>query len=192
MSKKIDIKKIFKDKKLLVIIGSVALNLIFIGSILLCDSDAPRRGKQYMHGEWSQHRRNKMFDKNLFKSHMDSMKTHHKNMREILLADELDVVALRAAFNEINTERAKFGTIAENNMIEKFSKMSAKERQKFVKRMFGREKFGRGNGKGFGAKMGKFWKGDRKDDRQYPRRHRKGEGRGQHRGMQNAPVAQGD
>ncbi len=147
------IKKIFKDKKVLLIIGSVALNLILIAALLLCDCDTPKRGRRGYQPGW--YGRDKMVEKGVFKSHTGQMQKLHQKAMEILSADELDVNALRATFAEINAERGNFTKIAEDNMVEKFSKMSQKERQKFVRKMY------RGHGMSFGR--GRDGKGHRRE-----------------------------
>lgn len=120
------------NKKLLILLGiSLALNCGFIGYFAArpCRSIPPQRArfmpKPKHHGEFN-------FMKQAFKDNESRMRQAHRAIGEAFKTEDPDKI--KTAFAAADEARHQIDVQVQNAMIERFMKMSAKERQKFMRR----------------------------------------------------------
>ena len=126
------------NKKLLIVLGiSLALNCGFIGYFAArpCRSIPPQRARFMPKGE---HRPEFGLMKRAFKDNEAKMRHAHRAIADAFKTENPGKI--REAFAAADEARHQIDVQVQNAMIERFMKMSAKERVKFLRRFEGKGK----------------------------------------------------
>jgi len=126
------------NKKLLIVLGiSLALNCGFIGYFAArpCRSIPPQRARFMPKGE---HRPEFDLMKRAFKDNESKMRQAHRAIADAFKTENSENI--KAAFAAADEARHQIDVQVQNAMIERFMKMSPKERAKFMHRFEGKGK----------------------------------------------------
>ena len=75
----------------------------------------------------------------MMKDHTRKMTQHFKDLKQVLLQEEFNIKAFTLAVSNINEEKMLFNKEIESIMLERFQKMTPKQRQRFVEKIENRK-----------------------------------------------------
>ncbi len=133
-SSKDKIKKMLNKSVILYI--SIGINLVFFICAILGMVNFDNKKMGYI-GEW--YGRARIIPSSMMKDHTRKMTQHFKDLKQVLLQEEFNIKAFTLAVSNINEEKMLFNKEIESIMLERFQKMTPKQRQRFVEKIENRK-----------------------------------------------------